>query len=58
MAISKTVEIRYGTASSYFDFTNLPTPYVSRSQEVIYAGKKIWSKNKYYFKGLRYRIVR
>ena len=44
MPISKTVEVRYGTASSYFDFSGMPTPYVSRSQEIIYEGKKYAQK--------------
>ena len=37
-----TVEVRYGSnfSSDYFGFEGMPTPYVSRSQEMVYYGKK------------------
>ena len=37
-----TVEIRYGSdfSSNYFNFSGMPTPYVSRSQEMVYVGQK------------------
>ncbi len=43
MAVNEhTVEIRYGSdfSSNYFNFSGMPTPYVSRSQELVYQGKK------------------
>ena len=43
MAINEhTVEIRYGSdfSSNYFNFSGMPTPYVSRSQEMVYVGQK------------------
>lgn len=43
MAVTEhTVEIRYGSdfASNYFSFSGMPTPYLSRSQEMVYYGKK------------------
>ena len=43
MAVNEhTVEIRYGEdhSSNYFNFSGMPTPYVSRSQEMVYFGKK------------------
>ena len=37
-----TVEVRYGSnfSSDYFGFEGMPTPYVSRSQEMVYYGTK------------------
>ena len=37
-----TVEVRYGAnfSSDYFGFEGMPTPYVSRSQEMVYYGTK------------------
>lgn len=40
MAITHTTEIRYGTAGSYFSFYQMPTPFLSRSEENIYANGK------------------
>ena len=43
MAINEhTVEIRYGSdfSSNYFNFSGMPTPYVSRSQELVYFGQR------------------
>jgi hypothetical protein len=43
MAVNEhTVEIRYGSdfSSNYFNFLGMPTPYVSRSQEMVYVGQK------------------
>ena len=43
MAVNEhTVEIRYGRnfSSDFFNFSGMPTPYLSRSQEMVYYGKK------------------
>mgnify|MGYP003125541796 FL=1 len=39
---SPTVQIRYGSnfSSDYFGFEGMPTPYLSRSQELTYYGGK------------------
>jgi hypothetical protein len=42
LPLNPTVEIRYGNdfSSDYFTFTGMPTPYLSRSQEMVYYGGK------------------
>ena len=45
MAVDEhTVEIRYGSSfgatDDYFSFSGMPTPYLSRSQEMVYQGGK------------------
>lgn len=43
MAVTEhSVEIRYGSdfSSNYFNFSGMPTPYLSRSQEMVFFGKK------------------